>query len=216
VQPDAVDLWQVLLTATEASASAAGDLASLQALMPVLLGDRGEVQGVKGRVAEMISAAPDTKGSSRYCRALLLDWVTPQTPQLTPMSPLYRYCRPEDAGALLFMSSNMAIKATGERVREAKALLEGLIVSFEERDVFINHECAARNSGEILTQCWRNSGAIVARFCAISLTRLLLYSGTPTSSAASRARRAATVRRRRCPSYRSSTSTASGSARSLR
>ncbi len=66
VQPDAVDLWQVLLTATEASASAAGDLASLQALMPVLLGDRGEVQGVKGRVAEMISAAPDTKGSSRY------------------------------------------------------------------------------------------------------------------------------------------------------
>ena len=27
---------------------------------------RGEVQGVKGRVAEMISAAPDTKGSSRY------------------------------------------------------------------------------------------------------------------------------------------------------
>ena len=60
--------------------------------MPVLLGDRGEVQGVKGRVAEMISAAPDTKGSSRYCR-------------------------PEDAGALLFMSSNTAIKATGERVR---------------------------------------------------------------------------------------------------
>ena len=140
MQPDAVDLWQVLLTATEASASAAGDLASLQALMPVLLGDRGEVQGVKGRVAEMISAAPDTKGSSRYCR-------------------------PEDAGALLFMSSNTAIKATGERVREAKALLEGLIVSFEERDVFINHECAAaqfgRNSGAIRVQLWRNSGAIL-------------------------------------------------------
>ena len=73
---------------------------------------------------------------------MLLDWVTPQTPQLTPISPLYRYCRPEDAGALLFMSSNTAIKATGERVREAKALLEGLIVSFEERDVFINHEYA--------------------------------------------------------------------------
>ena len=139
MQPDAVDLWQVLLTATEASASAAGDLASLQALMPVLLGDRGEVQGVKGRVAEMISAAPDTKGSSRYCR-------------------------PEDAGALLFMSSNTAIKATGERVREAKALLEGLIVSFEERDVFINHECAARNSGAIRGQFGCSSGAVLAQF----------------------------------------------------
>ena len=102
--------------------------------MPVLLGDRGEVQGVKGRVAET-RAAPDTKGSSRYCR-------------------------PEDAGALLFMSSNTAIKATGERVREAKALLEGLIVCFEERDVFINHECAAqfeRNSGAIRGQFWRTS-----------------------------------------------------------
>ena len=35
--------------------------------MPVLLGDRGEVQGVKDAL-KMISAAPDTKGSSRYCR----------------------------------------------------------------------------------------------------------------------------------------------------
>ena len=58
------------------------------------------------------------------------------------------------------MSSNTAIKATGERVREAKALLEGLIVSFEERDVFINHECAAqfeRNPGAIRGQFWRTS-----------------------------------------------------------
>ena len=57
------------------------------------------------------------------------------------------------------MSSNTAIKATGERVREAKALLEGLIVSFEERDVFINHECAAR---AIRAQFGRKSGAIRA------------------------------------------------------
>ena len=95
---------------------------------------------------------------------MLLDWVTPQTPQLTPISPLYRYCRPEDAGALLFMSSNTAIKATGERVREAKALLEGLIVSFEERDVFINHECAARDSGAIRARFGRHSSAIRAQF----------------------------------------------------
>ena len=76
------------------------------------------------------------------------------------MSPLYRYCRPEDAGAPLFMSSNTAIKATGERVREAKALLEGLIVSFEERDVFINHECAARDSGAMRADFW----AMLAQF----------------------------------------------------
>ena len=46
----------------------------------------------------------------------------------------------------------------------AKALLEGLIVSFEERDVFINHECAARNSGAIRGQFGCSSGAVLAQF----------------------------------------------------
>ena len=124
-QPDAVELWQMLISAAESSAakgsSASGagggntargvrDLAALRALMPVLLGETGEVTGVKGRVKGVVAGA----------------------------AAAARHVRPEDKGALLFTSSMSAVKQTREGCKHVTALLDALMVKYEARDVFVD------------------------------------------------------------------------------
>ena len=60
------------------------DLAALRELMPVLLGEQGEVTGIKGRVRGVLRGAQD------------------------------KYVRPEDRGCLLFVSSMSAVQRTRE------------------------------------------------------------------------------------------------------
>ena len=123
-QPDAVELWQMLIAAAESSAAKGGgggsgggssakgvrDLAALRALMPVLLGETGEVTGVKGRVKGVVAGA----------------------------AAAARNVRPEDKGALLFTSSMSAVKQTREGCKHVTALLDALMVKYEARDVFVD------------------------------------------------------------------------------
>ena len=178
-QPDAVELWRMLLRATEEAG--AHDLEELRALMPVLLGEgdrAGEVTGVKGRVKDVVAGA----------RAA--------------------YVRPEDRGALLFVSSISAVKHTREGCKQVAHLLDTLMVRCALASLRPRPSrwllCPSPPCGWSCPLLLLLSLAAGTRRATSSST-----SRTPTSCAASPAAAAA---RRRCRSCRSSTSTARASA----
>jgi glutaredoxin domain-containing cysteine-rich protein 1 len=130
-KPEEGDLWQVLIKAAEVeaalnpvAAAPSGGPSSSSATMPVMLGGDGAVAGIRGRVQSVLQAGNTLEQ------------------------------RPEDRGLLLFTSSMSAVKATGERCRKAAALLEALLIEFEQRDIFVNVEYASQ-----LRRLHKDSGA---------------------------------------------------------
>jgi hypothetical protein len=116
--PDAGQLWQLLLRAGGEEAAAAVSSGSNQAA-PVLVNATGELQGVRGRVKDIVKNAADTKGSRQGCR-------------------------PEDRGLLLFLTSASVVKVTYDACRRASALLENHGMTFEVRDVMISPQYATQ------------------------------------------------------------------------